>query len=268
VVIHTKPATKRRAYYCPFSTVLAVLSFPWSALNRPVEPMFRDMNNIAENELLEWIKRSIKTRTNIFSCGYQGNVYLYEDKGRRLIIKAPVGWGLGGIIRRAMLRHEHRVYSRISGVTGVPHCYGLLDGRYLVLEFIDAIPRYRARITDRDVFFKALLKLIKDLHKSGVAHTDLKKKDNLLIVEGRTPFVIDFGVAVIRKSGFAPVNRYLYNLALKFDFNAWIKLKYDGRYEDILEQDREYFNRTVIEKVSRLIKDTYLDIKKALKGKR
>ena len=80
--------------------------------------------------------------------------------------------------------------------------------------------------------------------------------------------VIDFGVAVIRKSGFAPVNRYLYNLALKFDFNAWIKLKYDGRYEDILEQDREYFNRTVIEKVSRLIKDTYLDIKKALKGKR
>jgi hypothetical protein len=103
--------------------------------------MLRDMNNITENELLEWIKRSIQTRSNIFSHGYQGNVYLYEGKGRSLIIKASVGWGLGRIIRRAMLRNEYRVYSRISGVTGVPRCYGLLDGRYLVLEFIDAIPR-------------------------------------------------------------------------------------------------------------------------------
>jgi hypothetical protein len=75
-------------------------------------------------------------------------------------------------------------------------------------------------------------------------------------------------VAVIRKLGFAPINHYLYNLARKFDFNAWVKLKYDGKYENILEQDREYFNRTVVEKVSRWIKDTYLDIKKALRGKR
>jgi len=230
--------------------------------------MFRDMNNIAENELLEWIKWSIKTRSNIFSCGFQGNVYLYEGKGKRFIIKAPIGWGLGRIIRRAMLRNEYMVYSRLSGVPGVPRCYGLLDGCYLVLEFIDAIPRYRARITDPDMFFESLLNLIKDLHKVGVAHTDLKKKDNLLVVEGHTPCVIDFGVAIIRKSGFAPANHYLYNLARKFDFNAWIKLKYNGRYEDILEQDREYFNWTVVEKVSRWIKDMYLDIKKAFRGKK
>jgi RIO-like serine/threonine protein kinase len=230
--------------------------------------MFRDMDNIVENELLEWIKECIQTRSNIFSCGYQGHVYLYEDKGRRFILKAPIGWGLGRLIRRAMLRNEYRVYSRLSGVSGVPRCYGLLDGCYLVLEFIDAIPRYRARITDPDMFFESLLNLIKDLHKSGVAHTDLKKKDNLLVVEGLRPYVIDFGVAVIRKSGFAPINHYLYNLARKFDFNAWVKLKYDGKYENILEKDREYFNRTVIEKVSRWSKDTYLDIKKALRGKR
>jgi predicted Ser/Thr protein kinase len=106
------------------------------------------------------------------------------------------------------------------------------------------------------------------LHKAGVAHTDLKKKDNLLVVEGHTPWLIDFGVAVIRKLGFAPLNHYLYNLAKKFDFNAWVKLKYDGRYEKMIAEDKKYFNRTVIEKVSRWSKDTYLNIKKALKGKR
>ncbi|UCH01138.1 MAG: hypothetical protein JSU78_04110, partial [Deltaproteobacteria bacterium] len=202
-----------------------------------------------------------KTRSNIFSYGYQGHVYLYEAKGQRLVLKAPTGWGLGNLIRRAMLRNEHRVYSRLSGLRGVPRCYGILGGRYLVLEYIDGIPVRRARITDRGRFFESLLKLIKELHKAGVAHTDLKKKDNLLVVEGRTPYVIDFGVAVVRKPGFAPINRYLYNLARKFDFNAWVKLKYEGKFENIAEEDRGYYNRTVVEKVSRWIKDTYLRLK-------
>jgi len=223
-------------------------------------PMLRDIDNLTESELLQWIRRSVKTGSNILSRGYQGHVYLYEGKGQRLILKAPTGWGLGRLIRRGMLRNEHRVYSRLSGVSGIPRCYGLLDGCYLVLEFIDGGPIRRARITDRGVFFETLLKIIKELHKADVAHTDLKKKDNLLVVEGRRPCVIDFGVAVIRKPGFAPLNRYLYNLARKFDFNAWVKLKYDGKYESIADEDREYYNRTVVEKVSRWIKDTYLRI--------
>ncbi len=230
--------------------------------------MLRDIDNLTERELVQWVRGSTKTRSNIFRRGYQGYVYLYEDKDRRLIIKAPMGWGLGRLLRRVMLRNEYRVYSRLCGVAGVPRCYGLVDGCYLVLEFIDGVPVRSARITDRDVFFKALLNLIKELHKAGVAHTDLKKKDNLLVVEGHTPCVIDFGVAVIRKSGFAPLNRYLYNLASKFDFNAWVKLKYDGKYEDMVDEDRKYFNRTVVEKVSRWIKDTYLSIKEGLRGER
>jgi predicted Ser/Thr protein kinase len=163
-----------------------------------------------------------------------------------------------------MLRNEYRVYSRLSGVRGVPRCYGLLDGRYLVLEFIDGFPVRSARITDRGRFFESLLNLIKELHKVGVAHTDLKKKDNLLVVGGRTPYVIDFGVAVVKKPGFAPINRYLYNLASKFDFNAWVKLKYDGKFENMAEEDRPYYNRTVVEKVSHWIKDTYLRVKEIL----
>jgi predicted Ser/Thr protein kinase len=224
-------------------------------------PMLRNMDNLTESELLQWVRESVKTGSNIFSYGYQGYVYLYEAKGQRLMLKAPTGWGLGNLICRAMLRNENRVYSKLSGVRGVPRCYGLLDGRYLVLEYIDGVPVRRARITDRSMFFESLLNLIKELHKVGVAHTDLKKKDNLLVVEGRTPYVIDFGVAVVRKPGFAPINRYLYNLARKFDFNAWVKLKYDGKFDNMAEEDRGYYNRTVVEKVSHWIKDTYLKVK-------
>lgn len=222
--------------------------------------MLKDIDSLTESELLQWVRRSVKTGSNILSRGYQGHVYLYKGKGQRLILKAPTGWGPGRLIRWGMLRNEYRVYSRLSEVCGVPRCYGLLDGRYLVLEFIDGVPIRRARITDRGVFFETFLNIIKDLHKAGVAHTDLKKKDNLLVIEGRIPCVIDFGVAVVRKPGFAPLNRYLYNLARKFDFNAWVKLKYEGKYENIADEDRAYYNRTVVEKVSRWIKDTYLRI--------
>ena len=224
--------------------------------------MLRDIGYVTESELLRWVRESIKTRSNILSRGYQGHVYLYENKGQRLIIKTPIGRGLGRLIRQAMLRNEHRVYSRLSGVRGIPRCYGLLDGSYLVLEFIDGIPVYKAEIIDRGIFFEALLGLVKQLHEAGVAHADLKKKDNLLVVEGRTPCVIDFGVAIVRKPGLALLNHYLYNIARKFDFNAWVKLKYQGRYKDISDEDRKYFNRTVIEKVSHWIKDNYLRLRK------
>jgi predicted Ser/Thr protein kinase len=228
--------------------------------------MLTGIQNISETELLQWIRSNQKTGANILSSGYQGYVYLYEDGTQRLIIKTPMGWGLGWLIRRWMLRNEYRAYSRLSGIQGVARCYGLLDGRYLVLEHIDGIPIRNAQITHRDFFFETLLKVIKALHHAGVAHTDLKKKDNLLVVEGKKPYVIDFGVAVVKKTGFAPLNRYLYHMASTFDFNAWVKLKYDGDYANLTPEDKEYFNRTVIEKVSRWIKDHYLILKKAIVG--
>jgi predicted Ser/Thr protein kinase len=224
------------------------------------------MENITESELLTWIRASVRHGRNILSRGYQGHVYLYEDKGSRLIIKAPMGWGLGRWIRLLMLRNEFRIYSKLSEIKGIPRCHGLLDNRYLVLEYINGIPIRTARITERNLFFERFLVLIKGLHEAGVAHTDLKKKDNVLVVGGTMPYIIDFGVAIFRKPGFAPINHCLYNLASTFDFNAWVKLKYSGRYEDVTEKDSIYYNRTLIEKVSRWIKDTYLIAKKAILG--
>lgn len=228
--------------------------------------MITGIQNISETELLQWIRSNQKTGSNILSRGYQGYVYLYEDDKQRLIIKVPTGWGLGWLIRLQMLRNEYRAYSRLSEIEGIARCFGLLDGRYLVLEYIDGIPIRNAQITHQHLFFETLLKLIKEVHDAGVAHTDLKKKDNLLVVEGKRPYLIDFGVAVVRKPGFAPLNHYLYHIASTFDFNAWVKLKYDGDYAKITPEDKKYFNRTIIEKVSRWIKDNYLILKKAFLG--
>jgi hypothetical protein len=76
--------------------------------------------------------------------------------------------------------------------------------------------------------------------------------------------VVDFGVAVIKKKGLMPINRYLYGLFQRFDYNAWAKLKYNGQFENMSADDRQYYQRTVVEKAASWIKRNYLKVKKAL----
>lgn len=224
------------------------------------------MAELNQGEILKWIKSSVRYKSKIFRRGYQGCIYRYEEKGKRFIIKVPMGWGFGKLVRRWMLRNEYRVYARLSGLNGIPACYGFFEGRYLVLEFIDGTPIRFARIENRGVFFETLLNLIKGMHALGVAHTDLKKKDNIIVVNGQNPYLIDFGAAIVKKSGYAPLNHYLYNLAKKFDYNAWAKLKYNRKLENISEEDRQYYNRTIVEKVSHGVKRVYRNVKRRLLG--
>ncbi len=216
---------------------------------------------LLEDELLEWITASLRERRNVLGRGYQCHTLLYRDAKRSLVVKAPLGRGLAAYVRQRMLQNEYAVYGRLSGLPGVPVCHGFLKHRFLVLEFIDGVPIGEARITDREFFFSTLLRQIRNMHRAGVAHGDLKKKDNILVVDGRHPILLDFGVAVIRKSGPMPINRYLYSLFKKFDFNAYVKIKYRKRTDLISAADRPFYHRTVVEKSAGWIKRRYLKIK-------
>lgn len=219
-----------------------------------------------EDVLVRWIEASLATGSHRLAHGYQGAVYLYPGPPR-LVIKVATGMGVTRMLRERMLRREHTVYQKLHGFCGSPRCYGLLAGRYLVLEHIEATPLRRAVLTDRTVFFDALLEHINALHARGVAHFDLKKKDNLLVTADGLPCLIDYGAAIVRKPGFAPLNRYLYRLAERFDYNAWVKLKYDGKYVNVSAADRVYYRRSFVEKVARVLKRAYKRLKTVLRWK-
>lgn len=220
------------------------------------------VDEFAPDEFRKWIATATSNQTHRLSQGYQGHTYLYEKGGQRWVVKAPMGWGPARWIRRCMLRHEHRVYSTLTNTDGVPKCYGLIDGSYLILEYIDGKQIREATIADPAGFYTTLLECIQDLHAKGVAHGDLKKKDNILVVDSRNPVLIDFGVAVIRKAGWAPLNRYLYRLFKRFDYNAWVKHKYKRRVDQISEEDRCYYHRTGIEHLARWIKRRYRNMQR------
>ena len=219
-----------------------------------------------ERALIERIEAGIRAGQPAYPHSSQSAVYLCESEGRRFFVKAALGSGLVRLLRRWMLRREYGVYQRLTGFAGSPQCYGLLDGRYLLLEHIDGLSLRDGRIDDRRTYFDTLFAHIRELHRRGVAHADLKRRDNLLVIGGRLPVLVDFGTAIVRKPGFAPFNHYLYELARRFDLNAWAKLKYQGRMEELAPEDRPYYRRTVAEIIARAIKRTYVQLKRRIVG--
>jgi RIO-like serine/threonine protein kinase len=221
------------------------------------------LSGAASQRIVRWIESATADRlANRLGAGYQGDIYLYQTDEERYVIKAARGRGLFRVLRTRMLRNEFAAYQRLEGFAGSPRCYGLIDGKYLVLEYVDAVSVRVGQIVNPEIFFQSLFGFINEMHKRGVAHADLKRKENLLVVNGERPCIVDFGVAIVRTDGFAPFNHALFKLARQFDLNAWIKLKYRKRMSEISAEDRIYYHRTLIETALRETKRAYKRLKR------
>jgi len=210
-----------------------------------------------KTRLKQWIETSLASNSNSLASGYQGQALIYRDNEKSLVIKVPHGRGLIRWFHVRMLHHEYAVYKKLENFESVPRCYGLIDNQYLLLQYIDGLPIRVDRPQDEASYFQQLFDAIGRMHALGVAHMDLKKKDNLLVVKGMHPCLIDFGAAVIYQPGFHPLNHWRYKLAVRFDYNAWIKHKYHDRLDEVSDQDKPFYNRTWTELVARNIKRLY-----------
>lgn len=206
-----------------------------------------------ESKILDWIRQDIKSGENLIAAGTQGNIHLCRENHRNYIIKVAYGRGIARLARWLMLRNEYRAYRQMAKVEGVPSCYGFLDSRYLVLEYIDAPSLRQVKPTDPDFFYAKLFDLIERLHRSGVAHGDIRNKKNVLLGEGQNPIIIDFGIAVSLKKDGSAINRRLFEAFRQADYNSWVKLKY-RLPEYAPDHDRSYFRWTRFETLWRLKK--------------
>jgi serine/threonine protein kinase len=184
-------------------------------------------------ELDEWLRRALSAaHGKRLGGGYQGAVHLYASPVGDVVVKeAHEGSWLSPLWRR-LLRREAAVYARLAGIPGIPRSYGLLDGRYLLLEHVPG-PSYRGaqtNLVDREQFFALLLETLRAMHAAGVAHGDLKRKDNLLVGPGERPYLIDFGIAR-QRTGSGGLRAWWFEHARQGDYNAWIKLKYGRRID-------------------------------------
>jgi serine/threonine protein kinase len=163
--------------------------------------------------------------------GYQASVELYSTPSGDVVVKKPHRSALLGWLWRYLLRREHSVYARLAGIRGVPQTYGLIDGEYLALQYVHgpSLREHEPRLADRTGFFAQLLATLRAMHAAGVAHADLKRKDNIIVAAGEQPYLIDFGIAARRGSSW--LGRMWFEHQRQGDYNAWIKLKYGRRID-------------------------------------
>ncbi len=184
--------------------------------------------------------------------GYQASIFLYRGPGGEFIAKKAFGSMIRKKLSEALIRHEEQVYRKLNGIPGIPKCFGLLDTKYLILEYIpgDSYRMLEHELNDRNHFFSNLLSILNDMHTAGVAHGDLKRKDNILVGPNQEPFIIDFGVSVLAEGR----GGFIFNAIRQADRNAWIKHKYHGYTSHLSTKDIEIFKPMRLEKVAKIIR--------------
>jgi serine/threonine protein kinase len=188
--------------------------------------------------------------------GYQASVHLYPTQVGDVVVKRPHTSRWLGFLWERLLRREDGVYARLQSVPGVPRSYGLLGGRYLTLEYIPgpSLREHETAVVDRERFFDQLLETIRAMHRAGVAHGDLKRKQNIIVGPGERPYLVDFGVARLRSDSNRGWNRWIFELAKQMDYNAWIKLKYGRRVDDLTPMDATLYRPLLIERIARIVR--------------
>jgi predicted Ser/Thr protein kinase len=210
-----------------------------------------------DTDLLRWLRAAMQTsRGELLGAGYQATAHCYRGPFGAVVVKSPHEKPMLGFFGRHALRREHRVYARLAGVPGVPRLLGFLDDEHLVLEHVEgpSLRAYESQLEDRDGFFAALLESIDAMHAAGVAHGDLKRKDNIVVGPNGRPYIIDFGIARLRNSEPNGRGGFVFEWVKQMDYNAWAKLKYGRRMNELSPEDAVRYKPLRLERLARCVR--------------
>ncbi len=193
------------------------------------------------------------SRGEPLGAGYQATVSLHEISLGKVVVKTALRrriFGHSGITR------ERECYERLAGVDGIAQMHGMLGDSALVLEYVegDSLRRREATLRDRDRFFTKMLRTIDAMHAAGVAHCDLKRKDNTIVGPDETPYLIDFGVACILREDSGYVKRLWFRMMCQMDYNAWVKLRFGRNPQDLPHEVAARYRPLLLERIARWIR--------------
>ena len=153
---------------------------------------------------------------------------------------APVRW-----LGKRQLRRERRALGQLAGVDGVPAILGDLPPHGLFLQPMkgEAITRWRRRPhPEIGTMLDRLEVLVDRIHARGVAHLDLRKRDNILVAPDGTPSVIDFNASVLFRPGSLGA-RLVFPMLRAVDRSALLKWKALLLPEQLTPEERRRHRR-------------------------
>lgn len=139
-------------------------------------------------------------------------------------------------LARSLARREARALAVLESVDGTP---SLIDsGAWgLEREWLPGRPMQVARPTDA-AYFRAAFRLLRRLHREGIAHNDLAKEPNWLVADDGRPLIVDFQLAL-----YSERRGRLFRLAAREDIRHFLKHKRTYRPEALTARERRILAR-------------------------
>ena len=225
--------------------------------------MANQENESIEPSFIESVEKTLRDDQALVKSyeGNQGILFKLNLRGKKYLIKRANKSNIFlRYFNQRALDRELEIYNKLKGIDGIPHCFGMTWRGDLILEYIEG-QSYRDKqyeLAGNQSFFQELLELILTIHNEGIAHGDLKRKDNILVNTDNKPFLIDFGTAISIDNSKGRIKRFVFGFLKSTDLNAWIKHKYNRNYDDIIEDDSQYYSPTLIEKCYRIIRKIFI----------
>ena len=150
------------------------------------------------------------------------DVLLVEVDGHQLVVKdfAPRGVWVRSTIGRWITAREVRALRALDGLPSVPRLLGSIDSQAFAVEYRPG-RRMSRKLAGRvpPEFLGRLETALREMHRRGVVHLDLRHRSNVLVGEDGGPVLIDFGSALTFRPGGLLARRLLPLLG-RIDFAA------------------------------------------------
>ena len=104
-----------------------------------------------------------------------------------LWLRMPAWW---------LARREARALSALGDMPATPRLLAW-DGRHLERSFMHGAAMFKAPPQGDVAYFRQARRLLQQLHRRGIAHNDLAKEANWLVLADGSPGLIDFQLAVV-----------------------------------------------------------------------
>jgi RIO-like serine/threonine protein kinase len=216
--------------------------------------------------MFESIKLSELDRTN---CGIlrkatstRPYVWQIEENQVRAVVKdfSRNGFFYRNIVGRFLVWRESKAYKRLEEVKNIPTLYRTIGGIALVLEAIDGKDmgnRAAKNMEFSENFFHEIREIVKEAHRHGVVHCDLKAAPNTLVDNEGHPHIIDWAACMCYEEfRIFPLN-LIYKRFIKDDLLSILKLQLKRAPGTVSQEDADMLHtRSRTERIIRAIRNT------------
>jgi hypothetical protein len=169
---------------------------------------------------LETLRLPSWKKAHVFKLDWLGEPWVVKDFRRS-------SWLFRHLLGPLLTAREIRALSALRGVRGTPADAFRIDSLALAYRYVpgESMRQLRRKgVTLDAAFFPRLETLVKEMHRRGVLHLDLRNAWNILATADCQPHILDFQSSMRSRLLPRPLRRLLEAVDLSGAYKWWIRL--------------------------------------------